>query len=41
MKALIVKKTVIEGSSNYKQTIKMTWRFIGIPLCYSQKTTNN
>lgn len=41
MKALIVKKTVIEGNSNYKQTIKITWYFIGIPVFYSEKTTNS
>lgn len=41
MKALIVKKMVIEGNSNYKQTVKTTWYFIGIPVFYSEKTTNS
>lgn len=40
MKALIVKKTVIEGNSNYKQTVKTTWYFIGIPIYYSETLTN-
>lgn len=41
MKALIVKKTVIEGNSSYKQTVKTTWYFIGILIFYSEKTTNS
>lgn len=40
MKALIIKKTVIEGSSNYKETIKTTWYFIGIPIFKSFRLTN-
>ena len=40
MKALIVKKTVIEGNSNYKQTVKTTWYFIGIPIFKSFRLIN-
>lgn len=40
MKALIVKRTGIEGNSSYKETVKTTWYFIGIPIYYSEKSTN-
>ncbi len=40
MKALIVKKIVIEGNSNYKETVKITWYFIGIPIFKSFKLIN-
>ncbi len=38
MKAIIEKKTVVQGSKEYKGTVKTTWYFLCIPILHSEST---